>query len=266
MSAPAGAAQAGTAAPAAGGVAFAYSDDGAVLDVVLDRPDKRNALSPQMAAAIHAELERAAAGGVHLVVVSSAVDGVFSAGFDIGAMEGASEDPARPLYALYDCLERIPAVTIAYADGLAVGGGVELFLCCDLRLSGPRSTFRLPPTRLSVVYEREGIARFLRRAGQAATAELFLTGRAFTAQEAVGCGLATRLLAPSAIEAYRAEVRAGAPLAQRAMKDIIAQAVAGGRMPDARFEALKDAVAASADRREALAAFREKRTPRFVGR
>ncbi|MFG1420915.1 enoyl-CoA hydratase/isomerase family protein [Roseixanthobacter liquoris] len=251
---------------APGEVLCEYSEDGAVLDIVLNRPSKRNALSPPMAREITAALKRAVRENVHMVVFRSTVNGAFCAGFDIGYMRDASADPAEPLYELYTCLEHLPAVTVAFADGLVVGGGVELFLCCDLRLSSPLSTFRMPPAKLSVVYEREGIARFIRRTGLAATTELFLTGRSLTAQEAERCGLVTRVMTEDAFLDYRADISTGAPLAQRAMKEIIVAHTATPGMSDERFGQLKRTVSNSLDRDEALNAFKEKRPPRFTGR
>jgi enoyl-CoA hydratase len=248
-------------------VRFEYGDDGAVLNVVLNRPSKRNAISPAMATATQAALEEAIGRGVRLVVVRSAAEGVFCAGFDIAHLDSSSSDPSLPLYRLYDCLERLPAVTLAFVDGIALGGGVELLASCDLRLATSRSRFTMPPAKLSVVYEREGIARFIRRAGLTATSEMFLTGRSLTAVEAERCGLVTRVVSSETVADYCTQILKGAPLAQRAMKEIIAglSAVENCGISDERFDELKRTVLQSRDREEALNAFRQKRSPRFSG-
>jgi enoyl-CoA hydratase/carnithine racemase len=252
------------------GVQFEYSDDGAVLHVVFNRPSKRNAISPAMAIATRTTLEEAARDDVRLVVLRSAAAGVFSAGFDIAHLNNASadSDPSLPLYQLFDCLERFPAVTLAFVDGMTLGGGVELLVSCDLRLATPLSTFTMPPAKLSVVYEREGIARFIRCIGLAATNEMFLTGRSLTATEAERCGLVTRIVSPDAVADYCAQILKGAPLSQRAMKEIISgfSATDNNGISDERFKALKQSVLQSKDREEALNAFKQKRSPRFSGR
>ncbi|SHH14622.1 enoyl-CoA hydratase/isomerase family protein [Pollutimonas bauzanensis] len=249
-------------------VRFEYSNDDTVLHVILDRPSKRNAISPDMARIIKATLESRLDDRVHVVLIRSAARNVFCAGFDIACMGGAAGDPAAALYDLYVYLERLRQVTVAFGDGLLIGGGVELFLCCDLRLASPHATFRMPPAKLSLVYEQEGIARFIRRIGLTATMEMFITGRTITATEALHCGLATRILAEDAVQAYCTDILQGAPLAQQAMKEIIIstshiQSQEGEQQR--HFEDLKRKVAQSLDHKEALAAFREKRPPRFRG-
>lgn len=251
-------------------ILFEYADDGAVLHVILNRAAKRNALTPSMAQRIQAELQGLPP-RVHLAVFRSAAPGIFCAGFDIAYMAGeaAAKDPATPLYDLFSFLETCPVVTVAFADGMAVGGGVELFVSCDLRLASATATFRMPPARLSLVYEQAGLARFVARSGLTAATELFLAGRAYTATEAQQCGLATRLLEAGDVHAYCNELRQGAPLAQKAMKEVLRAAtrqVAPLPSELERFAALKQSVLESADHQEAITAFREKRVPRFTGR
>jgi enoyl-CoA hydratase/carnithine racemase len=251
-------------------ILFETADDGAVLHVILNRPAKRNALTPTMARRIREELQGLAP-HVHLAVFRSAAPGVFCAGFDIGHLPGeaTAEDPATPLYELFAFLETCPVLTVAFADGLVVGGGVELFVCCDLRLTTLQSTFRMPPARLSIVYEREGLERFVRRAGLTAATEMFLAGRAYTAGEAQQCGLATRIVSADELHPYCDDVRQGAPLARKARKEVLRSASRSAPPLEnelERFAVLKQSVLASADHQEAIAAFREKRPPRFTGR
>lgn len=252
-------------------IRFSCSEDRRMIEVVLNRPAKRNALSPELARRIRVTLESSIDARTQLIVFRSDVPGVFCAGFDISHMGGAADagDPACELYELYAWLESVPPVTLAYADGFVVGGGVELFLCCDLRLASHAATFRVPPARLSLVYERDGIARFLHRIGAAATSEMFLGARTMDASDALRCGLATRLVEAVEVRPYCAEILQGAPLAQRAMKEIIAslgQVTEADRAAQERFLTLKNNVLQSFDHAEALAAFREKRPPRFEGR
>lgn len=257
-----------------GEVVLERDEAGVVTSVVLNRPKKRNALSPAMLAELRAALDEAIRDRSRVILIRSAAEGVFCAGFDINYIESDQERAgAKALYDVFDAIEAANKVTVAFADGVVVGGGTELFLACDLRVATPRTTFRMTPVRLSVVYSLEGLARFVRAIGFTAAAELFLGAFPLTAEEALRVGLATRLLPTlDAVQAYCREVAAGAPQAQYAMKvmlRLLAEDIARPETSETqwrRLSALTDAARESRDREEALRAFAEKQSPTFTGR
>ena len=257
-----------------GEVFFESHDDGRISAAVLNRPAKRNAISPALAAALMAVLENALTDRSHVFLLRSAAPGVFCAGFDINFIGTDQEEAGEA--AMSDCIAKIDAaakVTVAFADGFVFGGGNELFLSADLRLATPRTTFRITPARLGVVYSYRGLSRFVRAMGNTATMEMLLAARMLTAEEALRAGLVTRIVADeTAALSYCREVASLAPLSQQAMKAIMKQ-LAGAVVPDqapaeamSRLATLRRAAEQSEDRREGKRAFMEKREPRFVGR
>jgi len=250
------------------------SAEGQIDNIVLNRGNKRNALSPPLLDAMRGHLETARHDASRIVVIRSDVENVFCAGFDIAYL-GTGEE-ARGQAALYGCLhdiEQAPKITVAIADGIVVGGGNELFLCCDLRLATPRTSFRLTPARLGLVYSLEGMARFVRALGPTAAMEMFVAARQLSAEEALRIGLVTRIVADTAsADAYCQELLANGPLAQTAMKRMIRvladpqRGVPSDPAVLREIEQLRHEAAVSDDRKEALRAFSEKRPPVFTGR
>lgn len=248
-------------------------DDGLITSIVLDRGGKKNAFSPAMAAELKRLLDLAQADRSRIVVIRSAVERVFSAGFDISFL--GTDQAAAGQQALYDsfaAIETAEKITVAIADGIVMGGGNELFLSCDFRLATEEAVFRLTPARLSLIYSLEGMARFVRAIGPTAAMEMFVAARQLTAAEALRIGLVTRIVRDrEEAMTYCRELLSSGPLAQRAMKQMIRQLAdwracipADPAIVD-RFEALRQAADRSADRKEAIKAFAEKRTPIFRG-
>jgi len=250
---------------------IAVQHPGGITTVTLNRPERRNALSLEMIESLHAAMTQAAAGASSVVLLRSSVPAVFCAGFDLAVLRDNPEDaqdPAASLYNLYSYVERLACVTVGFADGRVVGGGVELFLSCDIRLASPAATFNVPAVRLSQVYNAAGVMRYINLLGEPAAKQLLVAGETFDIDDALRAGLVTRTVQDEG-EAlvYCQKVARGAPLAQVAMKNVFRAA-----QPTLPVEALAaakqaaDAVHASDDRREALAALGEKRDPEFRGR
>lgn len=242
--------------------------DNGIRVVLLDRAEKRNALSPPMIQALRDVVARSADDGTRVLAIRSATPGMFSAGFDLGVLAAARDqggDPAESLYDLYDELEACPVVTVAFADGMVRGGGVELFASCDLRLCTESATFAVPAARLSQVYTISGIRRYIRRAGVAATAELLLGGMTLTAADGRCGGLVTRIVGDDDVDDYLRAVALGSPLAQRAMKPMVNLTAEPSADVVAAYLETATHVHSSADRTEALAAWSERRPPSFHG-
>jgi enoyl-CoA hydratase/carnithine racemase len=245
--------------------------------VTLDRPDQRNALSRDTVLELgRVGRELVADSGVRLAIVTGAGDKAFCAGADLKERAGMDDGAVREMLALYGSelawLERSPFPTVAAVNGIALGGGFELALTCDLRLAAPHAVFGLPETTLGIVPGAGGTQRLPRLVGYPKALELVLTGTRLDAAEALEIGLVNRVATQgiSVVDAtvsWLSPVIDGAPIAQRAALAAVRaareQPLAEGLASERR--AYEDCLA-SDDRREALRAFAEKRKPVFRGR
>jgi enoyl-CoA hydratase len=222
-----------------------------------------------------AVLEAAAPGDVRAVVVTGDGDRAFSAGSHVAEFESQRGPNGRARHALEsgmaDRLARLPMPTIAAIEGNALGGGLELALCCDIRVASETSRLGLPEVRLAVTPGAGGTQRLPRVVGAARAKELILTGRVLTAEEAERIGLVSRVVpagqARAAADEIAAEISARGPVAVREAKrlvDLAADAdVATGLA--AELDA-SDRVFATDDMLEGAAAFFAKREPDYRGR
>jgi enoyl-CoA hydratase/carnithine racemase len=177
----------------------------------------------------------------------------------------------RNIRALMDDVEALPQPTLAVVNGFAFGGGMELLLACDLRVCAAHAQFGLTETTLAIIPGAGGTQRLPRLVGKAVAKDLILTGRRFDAQEALRLGVVNRVATTGELEATSLElaraIAANGPVAVRAAKRAID---AGSELPLAEGLALEGEcyaqTLATQDRLEALAAFAEKRPPRFEGR
>jgi enoyl-CoA hydratase/carnithine racemase len=202
-------------------------------------------------------------------------DRAFSAGSHVAEFESQRGPSGRARHALEsgvaDRLARLPMPTIAAIEGTALGGGLELALCCDIRVASATSRLGLPEVRLAVTPGAGGTQRLPRVVGAARAKELILTGRVLTADEAERIGLVTRVVAPgqalTAANEIAAEIAARGPVAVRAAKRLIDLAtdtdVATGLA--AELDA-SDQVFATDDMLEGASAFFAKREPEYRGR
>lgn len=249
--------------------------------ITFNRPERRNALSPEMLIRLHELLTQwSDEGTVRVVVLTGAGEKAFSAGYDIRAIPTElTEETARrlrnsnPLELGLGSVKDFPYPTIAMLNGHCFGGALNLALCCDLRIGVDDIAVGMPPARLGVVYPHKGIAQFASVLGMARARELFFTGRTYRGSEALSMGLVNRLVPREDLEAgvfaLAEEIAANAPLALRGIKRVLNLIEDGLPLSDEsrnEADALFAAALRSDDAKEGQQAFVEKRPPRFRGR
>ncbi len=241
--------------------------------VRLNRPEARNALSPEMRAELTEALERLDADPEVRCIVIAGADEFFAAGADIKAMAerpiDAAPDPKGIEF--WTRLGAIGTPTIAAVSGYAFGGGCELALACDMIVCDPGTRFGQPEITLGIIPGGGGSQRLARAVGKQRAMEYVLTGRRWDAETAARWGLVNKVAAAGAwldeaIELARV-IAAKPPLAVRLGKQaVLAAAEASLSEGLARERKLFDEAMASEDRVEGMNAFLEKREPEFKGR
>jgi enoyl-CoA hydratase/carnithine racemase len=258
------------------------SDDGVIIrtvsagiaEITLNRPEAMNALSTAMGARLAAVCAELAADRAVRAVVLAAAGRAFCVGADLkerAAMSDADLLAQRPVFrAAFGALLALPQPVIAAVHGYALGGGCELALSCDIIVADETAEFGLPETTVGLVPGGGGTQLALRRLGPGRAADLVLTGRRIGAAEAGRLGLADQVMpAGAAVEHARelaGRIARNSPVAvmhaKRALRLGAGLTLAAGlEVEDAAWRA----AAFSADRKEGIAAFVEKREPRWPG-
>jgi methylglutaconyl-CoA hydratase len=243
----------------------------------IDREARSNALSRPTLFAL-GKLARAAAENpsVRGVVLRGAGEKVFCAGADLKERAGMSDDDVRTQIRLYrselGAIDALGKPVVALLNGHAFGGGLELALMCDLRVAVAHAEFALPETTLGIIPAAGGTQKLPRVVGEARAKEMVLLGRRVSAEKALAWGL-VQAIVPAGVDPltftleYLAPIANGAPLALAAGLEAIDRSFDEGLRTGLDVEALVyDRLIPTRDRREALAAFGEKRKPVFEGR
>lgn len=213
-----------------------------------------------------------AAHDARAVVLGGAGSTAFMAGADIGEFEqlraepGAMEAHSLLARAVFDAWQGLPQPVVAAVQASAVGGGLEIALLCDLIVADPRARFGLPEVRLGLIPGGGGTQRLPGRIGTAAAKEMLFLGSTIDADRALALGLVNRISAPDAALAEAQELAHRMAALPRVAVTCAKRAVGGGVSAaalDREREIFLEAFA-STDFTEGLAAFLEKRTPRFV--
>jgi enoyl-CoA hydratase len=246
--------------------------EGRVATLTVNRPEKRNALDADTVEEIHRALEEVRAAKATVVIVTGAGEKAFVSGADIAAIRARRRDDALASInsRLMTAVEAHEAVSIAAVNGVALGGGCELALACDLRIAASHAVFGLPEPSLGIIPGAGGTQRLPRVVGLGRAKEMILTGARWDAAKALAYGLVSEVVpAAELVPAARKmaeRVLALGPLAVRLAK---AALNASSQMPlqaGLAFESTAQAITfESADKQEGTTAFLEKRRPEFRG-
>jgi enoyl-CoA hydratase/carnithine racemase len=244
---------------------LSHGADG-VATLQLNRPQHLNRLHREDLQVLQAHCAALRQDSSVRVLVLTGAGRVFSAGFNLGELEGA-DDP-RLFEHVVDAFESLPMPTVARFNGSVYGGATDLALACDFRVGVTGMEMRMPAARLGLHYYPSGLQRYVSRLGLSAAKRLFLLAESVPAEELLRIGYLDALVAPEALDAEVARftglLAANAPLALRGMKQSLNE-IARGEFELGHLREREALCAGSADLREGIAAFAERRAPRFGG-
>jgi len=245
-----------------------------VAVVAFNRPEVANALSTLMGEELLLAWTELAAREDLRCVVLTGEGRHFQAGADLKERNGMTDEAWAAQHRVFEAMVRaqlsVPVPIIAAVNGAAMGGGCEMTLACDFAYASETARFGLPEVGLGIMPGLGGTQLLRRCAGERRAIELLTTGRPFTAAQALEYGVVNGVTAPEAlmetVMAVAAEIAAKAPLSVRALKHVVHEGhsldlAAAMEMELSAYNRLFK----TADRREGVASFNEKRTPTFKG-
>ena len=241
--------------------------------LTLNRPDQLNAIDPETCARLAEIVGAADADPSARVLLITGAGRAFSAGADISVLETLADGPdfgrfVTHLTDAYRVIETARTPSIAAINGAALGGGLELALACDFRIASTTASFGLPEIRLGLLPGAGGTQRFPRLVGASVARRMLFTGLAIKSAEALEVGLVDQVVAPE-------DLMTAAQALASSLKEVSADAIAAGKRLLNEGAALDLAAAIELerevvselfegpDRVEGIAAFRERRPPRF---
>ena len=245
--------------------------------ITFNNPEKHNAVSIEMWDALEKILDQfRSSKDIRVIVLNGAGGKSFVSGADISKFdkERSSKEAVlsynKRTQKVYELLETFPKPTIAMIDGYCIGGGLNLAVCCDIRICSEKSKFAMPAAKLSLGYPFSSIKRLFDVMGPGMAKHFMFTAVKISASEALACGLVQKLVSEENIETYVRDyaltISHNAPLTIKAMKQIGIEIL---KNPDERdlllCEQLASACFDSEDYKEGRKAFMEKRKPNFKG-
>ena len=246
---------------------------GRIATVLLNRPDRLNALSGPLMSELAASLQDLDADDDVRCIVLGGSDRAFAAGADIAEMVDAS---VIDMYAAervdrWAAIRAVRTPLVAAVSGFCLGGGCELAMSCNLIVASETAVFGQPETALGILPGAGGTQRLTRTVGKALAMDMILSGRRLSAREALAAGLVARVVAREAWleEARRVarEIASKGPVANRLAKEAVDRAFEGPLSLGLDYERHQLYLAfASEDAKEGIRAFLEKRAPEFTGR
>ena len=251
--------------------------DNGVGYITFNNPEKHNAVSIEMWDALETMLDSFRSNDrVRVIVLNGAGGKSFVSGADISKFdkERSSKEAVlsynKRTQKVYENLESFPKPTIAMINGYCIGGGLNLAVCCDIRICSEKSKFAMPAAKLSLGYPFSSIKRLFDVMGPGMAKHFMFTSDKISAEEALSCGLVQKLISENDIETfvkdYALTISKNAPLTIKAMKQIGVEIL---KNPDERdlliCEQLASACFDSEDYKEGRKAFMEKRQANFKG-
>jgi enoyl-CoA hydratase/carnithine racemase len=240
-----------------------------VVVVTIDNEARRNAMSREMFAELDGVWSQLAADATcRAIVLTGAGDKAFCAGADVsGDLSAGPETAAMVNRALLKIVPYAKPI-VAAVNGACLGGGIELLLAADIRVAAPHARFGLPEVKWAIYPFGGAAAKLVHQIGHVHAMRLLLTAEIVDVEEAMRVGLVNEVVAAESVLARALEladlIAANSPQAVQAVKRFVSAAIAERAVAgEASEQALGDAVRASADFAEGVAAFREKREPKY---
>jgi enoyl-CoA hydratase/carnithine racemase len=251
------------------------TDDEGVCTVTLNRPDALNAMNGELVDFLwHTFRSLRHDDDVRVVILTGAGDKAFCVGADLAERREMSEDDTRERLddyrGAFDAIADLPKPVICAINGYAFGGGLEMALCCDIRVVNRETKVGLTETKLGIIPGAGGTQRLPRLIGEAQAKELIFTGRRISGEKATSIGLANRAAEPGDVREAARELAGdmldSAPIALAQAK----RAIDAGMQTDLATgldieKAAYEVTLPTEDRQEGLEAFKEGRDPDFKG-
>ncbi|KAM7525499.1 hypothetical protein LguiA_015401 [Lonicera macranthoides] len=252
-----------------------FDSDSGIIEVNLDRPEAKNAIGRDMLMGLQQSFEDISRdSSANVLMISSSVPKVFCAGADLKERKTMSPSEVEvfvnSLRSTFTFLEELQIPTIAVIEGTALGGGLEMALSCDLRICGEDAKMALPETGLAIIPGAGGTQRLPRLVGRSVAKELIFTGRKITGRDAISMGLVNYCVPAGearlkALEIAR-DINQKGPMALRMAKRAIDKGVEIDMANALDLEEdCYQQLLHTKDRLEGLAAFAEKRKPKYIG-
>jgi enoyl-CoA hydratase/carnithine racemase len=261
------------------GEVIKFEQRGPVAWITLNRPEAMNALSPDVVGELAQALEKAEVDPVVRALAITGSPPAFCAGADLKFLGGAADASfgdalgvfLEQISTVFNALENSPLPTIAAVNGLALAGGLELLLCCDLVIAAASAKIGDAHANYGLLPGGGSSVRLPRKIGPTRAKYLLYTGEFVLASDLVECGLVNRVVPDAELEAtvqaIGETIAARSPLATRRVKQLVADALDQPLHSALRQEiTMGIAHTQSEDMREGLAAFNEKRKPEFTGK